>query len=96
MPRPGYEPEDDFALEDDDAQSLLARFEPAARAELMTQLDSKSIEQGHVEQMYRLISISPEDRDSDALLAVIETAAGMTVMDFSDWVGERIAQRRDQ
>jgi hypothetical protein len=95
MPRPGYEREEDDEL-DDSPQSLLANFDPEAQRELAGMLEDGSLNPQHVLQIYRLVTMSPEERDADFIIGVAEQAAKMDAEQFRDWVDERAAQWRDQ
>jgi hypothetical protein len=97
MPRPGYEPEEDLSFDDDDSpQSLLANFDPESQRELARYLAEGSLTAAHVLQIYRLLTMSPEERDPDFVIGIAEQAAKMGSEEFKDWVNERAALWRDQ
>jgi hypothetical protein len=95
MPRPGYEPEEDLE-EDRSPGSLLRNFTFEAQDLAREKLEEGAIRPGHVLQIYRLWTATPEERDGDLVLSLIETAARMNVEEFTDYVNGVIASWRDR
>lgn len=93
MPRPGFEPEDDFDREDDD--KLLARFPAGAQDAIRAGLEDGSISWEHVLQLYRLQTRMPEMREDEAIEDLVEMAARMSADELQEWVDEHVDRAED-
>jgi hypothetical protein len=95
MPRPGYEPEEDLE-EDHSAQAVLRHFDPELQNAARERLEEGLITEGHVLQIYRLISAAPEERDPENVIALLDQAEGLSLEDFRESVTRSLDQWRDQ
>lgn len=93
MPRPGYEPEDDFDRDDDD--QLIARFPLEAQRVIREGLTDDTLSLAHVLQLYRLQTRMPEMRSAEALEDLAEMATRMSVEEMKEWVDEQIERAED-
>jgi hypothetical protein len=93
VPRPGYEPEDDFDREDD--ERLIARFPHAAQDALREGLAEQTLTPAHVLQLYRVQTRMPEYRDDEALTDLVEMSARMSAEELKEWVDEQVERAED-
>lgn len=93
MPRPGYEPEDDFDRDDDD--QLIARFPIEAQRVIREGLQDGSITLAHVLQLYRMQTRMPEMRGAEAAEDLAEMAARMSAEELKEWADEQIDRAED-
>ena len=93
MPRPGYEADDDATPKGDD---ILSGFDPETRAELQARIDKGGLTQKHVVELYRLLSVTPEERDVESVAELLDATEGMDADEFRTWVDDRITRWKDQ
>jgi len=93
MPRPGYEPEDDFDRDDDD--QLIARFPYEAQRVIREGLQDGSLTLAHVLQLYRMQSRMPELRGTEEMEGLAEMAARMSAEELKEWADEQIDRAED-
>lgn len=93
MPRPGYEPEDDFDRDDDD--QLIGRFPLEAQRVIRECLQDGSMTREHVLQLYRIQTRMPEMRGAEEMEDLAEMAARMSVEEMKEWADEQIDRAED-
>ena len=79
-----------------DESELLSRLDREIRAELQRRLLDKSVTRQHVAELYRMVSSIPEERDAEAIEALLDGAAGMDADELRQWVDDRIVESRDR
>ena len=89
MPRPGSPAPGGTGAQE--GASLLANFDPEVRADLQRRLGAGSISNEHVAQLYRLLTSTKEDADSESVAELLDLTEGMAAEEFRRWVDERIA-----